>query len=99
MLFTLSKAARVSLLLGCAVLAPLVLNAVYVLALRGQAASPFPLHEVCKAVIVFSCVPVVIAMPMGRVSRFAVAAVLLVGGFFTVSGIGFWMCVQFGYPP
>ena len=98
-MFILGKSARISLLLAAAIFIPLLLNGIYVLALRGRAASPNALHIGCLAVIVLSCVPFIAVMPTGQPLRIAVATVFVAVHFFMVGELGFAMCVWFGYPP
>ena len=95
----LSKPARISLLLAAAVLAPLLLTAIDVLIMRGRAHSPHLLHQASLVVIVASCIPFIALMPIGRVTRVVAAAICIVAWSFLVSDGGFWLCVQFGWPP
>jgi hypothetical protein len=99
MMLWLRKGIRVFLLAIAALLAPLVLTAIYVLVMRGRAASPHFLHVALLALIVLSCVPFVVAMPLGRTTRGLVVAVFVIAWSFLARDVGFGLCIQFGYFP
>jgi hypothetical protein len=99
MMSAVAKPLRLSLLLASAALAPFVLTAIYVIAMHGRALSPNALHQAVLGIIILSPIPFIAALPLGRSARGVLGIVLVIALFFTAGDIGFWFCVQFGWPP